>query len=384
MSRQPSRRGFTLLEVMVALAIGGIALGSLYAVGSASQRHFRQQQRISATQTSLRAAMDQLKHDFQRAGFMSSPNSQMAGEICSDAGGVDANNKLAAVAGFIKRAARPDSLDPAPLNDTTYYTTDQVWLSGNYATSGEYPGITLEADNRTVDIPMNWESFRRDFTVWSGVGAGTCVPETFAAAFPIGRMVRLHGLTERNFYSYVERVACIGTSTAQVVLTNVVPAVCNMTGGWIAPVSFMRYWVTDADVAEGTRIGANRVSVLRRTEVKPDQRTVGLPVPGNTTLMDDRAILDYVVRFNVDFMLRLSTNANFIDFVPATDAATILNPERVRGAIIDLVARTAEHEPEFFSDLPKYSFKVYPTQGAARVRSAHAEVLMPNIAYRQL
>src|SRR5690348_14032512 len=89
MTRRTSRRGFTLLEVMVALAVGGIALGSLYAVGSASQRHFRQQQRISATQTSLRAAMDELKHDFQRAGYLGTPNSQMAGEICSDAGGVD-------------------------------------------------------------------------------------------------------------------------------------------------------------------------------------------------------------------------------------------------------------------------------------------------------
>jgi prepilin-type N-terminal cleavage/methylation domain-containing protein len=384
MSRPTSRRGFTLLEIMVALTVGGIALGSLYAVGSASQRHFRQQQRISATQTSLRAAMDELKHDFQRAGFMSTPNSQMAGETCSQTMGVDGANQLAAEAGLIKRDTRPDSLDPDTLNDATYYTTDDVWLTGNYATSGEYPGITLESDGKTVDIPMNWQSFRRDFTVWSGLSAGTCVPEAFEAAFPVGRMVRLHGLTERNFYSYVDRTTCTGADTAQIVLTSTVPAVCNMTGGWIAPVSFMRYWVTDTSAAEGTRVGANRVSVLRRTEVKPGQRTAALTTTTGTTPIDDRAILDYVVRFNVDFMLRIPTNANIINFVPATDIATIANPERVRGAIIDLVARTAEHEPEFFSDLPHYSFKVFPTRGAARVRRAHAEVLMPNIAYRQL
>lgn len=374
---------------MVALAVGGIALGSLYAVGSASQRHFRQQQRISATQTSLRAAMDELKHDFQRAGFLSTPNSQMAGEICSDAGGVDPKNKLAGVAGFVKRVQPPPSLDPTPLNDASYYTTDQVWLSGNYATSGEYAGISIESDGMTVDIPMDWESFHRDFTVWSGLGAGTCVFDTFAAAFPVGRMVRLHGLTERNFYSYVDSVTCNGSTKATVKLTNVVPAVCNMTGGWIAPVNFMKYWVTDSTAAEGSRIGDNRVSVLRRTEVKPGSRDDVLALPGNTTSIDDRAILDYVVRFNVDFMLRSAANANVIDFVPTTDVLTNQNPERVRGVIIDLVARTAEHEPEFYSDKTnpmwsKYAFKVLSTQGAARVRRAHAEVLMPNIAYRQM
>jgi hypothetical protein len=375
---------------MVALAVGGIALGSLYAVGSASQRHFRQQQRISATQTSLRAAMDALKHDFQRAGFMGTPNAQMAGELCSDPGAIDPNNKLAAVAGFVKKV-QPASLEATPpLNDTNYYTTDQLWLSGNYATSGEYAGINIRSDGVTVDIPMVWESFRRDFTVWSGASAGTCVPDTFAAAFPVGRMVRLHGRSERNFYSYVDSVTCTGT-TATVKLTSQVPAICNMTGGWIAPVNFMKYWVTDSTAAEGNRIGNNRISVLRRTEVQARQRDKALLSPTNNSPIDDRAILDYVVRFNVDFMLRVSTNPNVIDFVPATLADTIQYPERVRGVIIDLVARTAEHEPDFFSAgdprsawWSKYSFKLYPTQGAARVRRAHAEVLMPNIAYRQM
>jgi hypothetical protein len=156
-----------------------------------------------------------------------------------------------------------------------------------------------------------------------------------------------------------------------------------MTNGWIAPVNFMHYWVTDAAVAEGTRVGTNRVSVLRRTEVKPGSRLVPLPAPGLNTPIDDRAILDYVVRFNVDFMLRTAANSNVVDYARATDAATILNPERVRGVIIDLVARTAEHEPEYFQ-LPKYSFKLFTTVGAARVRSAHAEVMMPNVAIRGL
>ncbi|HET6339704.1 MAG TPA: prepilin-type N-terminal cleavage/methylation domain-containing protein, partial [Polyangiales bacterium] len=82
-TRKPrSQFGFTVVELMVSLCVGGIAISSLYAVGAASTRHFREQQRISTTQSSLRSAMNQIKRDFARAGYLATPNVAANGESC--------------------------------------------------------------------------------------------------------------------------------------------------------------------------------------------------------------------------------------------------------------------------------------------------------------
>ncbi|MFW5921446.1 MAG: PilW family protein, partial [Polyangiales bacterium] len=52
--RASKTAGFTLLELMVALVAGLIAISSIYFVSAASTRHFHEQQRIAQTQMSLR------------------------------------------------------------------------------------------------------------------------------------------------------------------------------------------------------------------------------------------------------------------------------------------------------------------------------------------
>lgn len=395
-SHDDPRAGFTLVEIMVALAIGGIAIGSLYAIGSASTRQFREQQRVSAAQTSLRAAMDQLKHDFQRAGYLSTPNSAMTGETCFPPTGVDGPvaNQLQALFFYAKDVALPPKLDPENLNaavapDPPFYKVDDVWLSGNYATSGEYPNISVSADGVTVSIPMAWQSFRRDFTEWSGATMGDCNFAAFDAAFPIGRLVRLHAMNGSKFYSHVSSTTCSGSSlagspsTATVVLTEAVPPNCSMNGGWIAPVNVMHYSVVDATIREDASDG--RMTVLRRTEVRPDRRGDPLTPAGDTTPLEDRALLDYVVRFNVDFLMR-SANTVLMDYSIQPRGTVMANPERIRGVILELAVRTAQPEPEFTSAVPAAAFRVYRQQGsgAARVRRARAELLLPNIANRGL
>lgn len=375
--------GFTLLEIMVALTVGGIALGSLYAVGSASTRHFREQQRISAAQTSLRSAMEQVKHDIQRAGFLGSPLASLAGEMCGTVAGagVDAANQLAAVAGYRQAVTPlPTYMDPAGLNAAGGYTLDQLWLTGNYATSGEYPNIAI--NNNTITIPMNWQSFRRDFTQWSGASVGDCDQAAFAAAFPVGRMVRLHSLNNSFFYSRVGSANCTGNIAATVVLADAVPAACNMNGGWISPLSTLMYGVTNATDGEGG--SDKRMTVLRRTEVQPGSRINALTtISGGSVPVDDRALLDYVVAFSVQFMAP-QTLAAKMDYGLVGQTVVNAAPQRVRGATIDIAVRTAQHEFDFMSDVPRAAFKVYSQPGAARVRRAHAEVLMTNVANRRL
>jgi prepilin-type N-terminal cleavage/methylation domain-containing protein len=388
-TRQSAQRsGFTLLEVMIALLVGGVALSSIYAVGAASTRHFRQQQRISAVQTSLRSAMDQLKRDFQRVGFLATPNVQANGEACispgaplDDATNTTGTGRLAGISAFAKDVnPRPTELDPGNLN--SWAKVDSVTVMGNYATSGEYSGISISPNGQVVTVPMNWQSFRRDFSNWTGASAGQCNSAAFTSAFAVGRLVRVHTLTERNFYSTIAAVTCIGSVAASVTLDAAIPAQCNANGGWIAPVNTLRYSAVNATGDETGRL-TNRNVVLRRTEVNPANKANPLLQPGGNVPVDDRDILDYTVLFNVDFMLT-DGSANSVNFMPSPVANVIGRPEQVRGVIIDLAARTAEHEPEFSNMIPTLAFRVLATPGAARVRQMHAEILLPNVAHRQL
>ena len=121
---------------------------------------------------------------------------------------------IAAISAFSKSVQRPTALDPAGSN--TWATVDSVTLMGNYATSGEYTGITISPDGLTVTIPPNWQSYQRDFTQWSGANAGQCNTLAFEAAFPPGRMVRIHTLTDRSFFATVQSASCAGPVTVTV------------------------------------------------------------------------------------------------------------------------------------------------------------------------
>jgi len=386
--------GFTLLEVMVALTVGGIALGSIYAVGSASTRHFRAQQRISAAQTSLRSAMAVLKHDFERAGFLSTPDSRLSGEACAEASTVE-NRWVGAVNRYVQNATKPTKLDPDDLNTVTdddgtpFYRGDDVWLTGNFVTSGEYPNINMSADGLTVTIPMGWQSFQRDFAEWNGAAAGQCNEAVFKSVFMVDRLVRLHSMNGAYFYARVASAACVDASAiATVTLKESVPASCGMDGGWIAPVNTLRYHMLNADESKGEDQAGGRNVVLRRTEVDPTNRISVLRATVGTALEDveDRVLLDHVVRFRVDFLMAepppTSPIPSLISYIPMTQAEVIAEPRLIRGVVLDVAVRTPQQEPEFTAGVARSAFQLYAGLGAARVRRMRAELLLRNIADR--
>lgn len=381
-----ARGGFTLLEVMVALTVGGIALTSIYAIGSASTRHFQGQQRVSAAQTSLRTAMAVLKHDFARAGYMSTPNSRSPGEVCSEPGAVE-GRWVGAVNNYVKLAAKPSNLDPKNLNPTpdtpNFYGVDQVWLTGNYSTSGEYPNISLSPDGSVVTVPMGWQSFQRDFAEYSGTNIAQCNAAVFQATFPTDRLVRLHSQSGLFFYARVASTTCVGgpTAAATITLRDAVPTSCNMSGGWIAPVNTMFYRAVNAEAGEDDMLTRN--VVLRRSEVTAADRNALLTatIGSDRVNLDDRAILDYVVRFSVDF---LGAFNGTLSHVPMTQGEWQLNPERIRAVVLDVAVRTAQQETDFNNDVPTAAFRLYEGLGAARVRRLRAELLLPNVANRNL
>ncbi|MDY0044587.1 MAG: prepilin-type N-terminal cleavage/methylation domain-containing protein, partial [Syntrophales bacterium] len=70
--------GFTLLELVIAMALGLVILGAMYSVFTVHQKTFRLQEHIAEMQQNARAAMDMISREIKLAGYNPS-NAAFAG-----------------------------------------------------------------------------------------------------------------------------------------------------------------------------------------------------------------------------------------------------------------------------------------------------------------
>lgn len=69
-----TRRGLTLVELLVAVAIAGFVLSAIFAVLTTSSRTFRIQSDVASSMDRLNFAMDTIKADLRRTGYLAVPN----------------------------------------------------------------------------------------------------------------------------------------------------------------------------------------------------------------------------------------------------------------------------------------------------------------------
>src|SRR5262245_4294750 len=103
-----SPRGFTLIELMVAITAGLFVAIAAFALARQGSRFFQQEARIANAQFSATLGFDRLRADIARAGFLSSPNIQRDPFRC---GSTAALPSMAAV--------RIVAATPAAVQDTT-------------------------------------------------------------------------------------------------------------------------------------------------------------------------------------------------------------------------------------------------------------------------
>lgn len=402
-----TRAGFTIIELMVSLTVGGLAIGSMYAIGSATTRQFYSQQQVASAQTSLRMALDQVKRDIARAGYLSTPNvTVFDGKPVQTCAAVVApldtpGGRLAAFSTFVNDVnplpAAMNAIDPTGTNRANGFTADDIVLFANYETSDQYPGIGL-INPTTISMSQAWHGFQRDFTNWSqvvGLAPPTFDAPAFAQAFPPGRLIRIQTTgQQRHFAQIIATTAPVaGVSDPTITFAPAIPAAClgAVPQGWVAPVSAMHYFVRNATGDEAPRFvgttGAN--GQLVREEVDPLTKLTAFAINGVAT---PRVILDYVVGFNLSFTMNAAnTPMGAADvFAPGvfTDVAATVNanPQLVRAVRIDLAVRTPEQDPRLVWSQAGCAgmrcFQVFADRpGASRIRRMRAEVFVPNVAF---
>ncbi len=397
MTPNSSRSGFTLLELMVALTAGAIAISSIYFVGNASTRHFHEQSRVSVAQSSVRLASELLRSDIARAGYLGVGNSRRSQRCWTPPGGFEVQ-----AINFIDGQMN----NRLPNNAANGSEADTLILNGSYATPEQFLIIGVSAGGNQIFLQQNWQAFRRAFMP-TGAAIDTAA---FTNVFVVGRAVKLT-TTAGNIF--MNRVAGVNALAASVTLASPIPIGGTCTGGLadgatISVLSSIR-WGARSLAADGA-FSANLPTVstetaatetakgslrtyLVRNEIAPTGGALAAQFTAPVIISDMLAMLD--IDFIVDqqpdpdlpaALVRLDDAAASLalDDVNVQVAAT---PERVRAVIAEVAIRSNRQDPSFpfvpravAPNSPLISYKVSPTaEGSARVRSLRQEILTPNI-----
>jgi len=229
-----ARRGFTMLELMISLTVGGLAISSIYAVGAASSRQFHQQQQIANAQSTLRLALNQLKRDISRAGFLGTPWANAPGQSCATIPAPlddQANSgRLGAFSRFtndVLITAANSGVDPTGNNRANGFTVDDVVMFGNYETASEYPGLQLISPTQ-IAVSQRWQSFQRDFTDWYTATPTGFNAAAFNDAFTVGRTIRIQTIKGLRHFAVITAVNAPVSPTAPVFISfnPAVPVTC--------------------------------------------------------------------------------------------------------------------------------------------------------------
>ncbi|QQR91118.1 MAG: prepilin-type N-terminal cleavage/methylation domain-containing protein [Myxococcales bacterium] len=372
---QSHRSGFSLLELMVALALSATVVSSVYMLGGASAKHFQEQQRIAQTQLSLRIAVEQIRRDIARAGFLGTPNS--ANE-----------NTCGTTAISVQAVAFTNNADSAQIPNASAHgvQADRLILTGNYATSDNYFSSGFDSAGNLVYLQRDWQGFRRSFHLTT---TGTPFSSTlYDDAFRVGRVLHIETLQGVHFFGNITAKSATNASvTFSPALT--VGSLCLGgigVGATVAPLSRVEYYVGNIggnldplSSTAATAMGSQSVQLIRRE----------LNSSGTAVANSERVVMEYVVDFNVDFILDTSGPGVAPSLARVSDAAAATaiaaNPEQVRSAIVRLSARTPFQDARFpwvarASGAPLTRYRANASAaGAARVRTIETEIFMPNM-----
>ncbi len=242
------RRGFTLVELMVSIVAGLIAVSAVYSLGAGMSQRFHIEQRSAGAQGMSRSAMLELRRDIARAGLFGTPNA-MRESSCEvplnlpRLGGVStplgafqyyADEDIALIDTVANPGARADRLRVM----TSLYSTD---LLAVHSIDPSGRRIIFQSDNQAFRRTFGWGAGwgpsgtgDRDFltgAVRPDAGGGlNGISALGARAFGRGTLLHIESPEGRHFFRLLD-----STTPLQQVPTAGVPEVRANVNGVLAP-----------------------------------------------------------------------------------------------------------------------------------------------------
>ena len=428
------RDGFTLVEMMVALAVGALLMASLVALSGAMHHSFGRSKDITEVQANLRFAVMRLRDDFQRSAFMylanpnvdcHVPDYQKADQVQPAAGwnptggtwnalAWDDNNKILVMRGNYL-STRDYRIQINPANGLATVVCNNLapydpTVSDNPCGTDETNDLTLENADLFA-TPALQDEYKRDY---ASVNSPFADGESPGNVFRDGQVIRIEHSPGRYTYHQVQGNPTTNPSvtfnfTPQIAADRIrcpfgdVQHGCN-----VSPVISVQYQLVQ-DPADSSNW------LLRRTLWLPNGQQVTVDVaefllPYNDGNPDASG-------FHVEVLLDRSPNFGFCKkpWLPVldSDGDRLLGDEfvdiatvdtsalaagsavpanhilRTRAVRITLRARTEGEFPEFtipgFSndnaDMVNFGYDLdgHPENGLARVRTHRTIIQLRNL-----
>ena len=400
-------RGYTLMELVVASMIAMLVIAGLYVVYAGHSRVFRGQEMVSQAQVTARFAMEVVKNDLRRAGFMSvadTNDAQTKQHLC----GQPAVGRIKAISIF--QELHSDEYDDLLIydgDDSTIRPTqvpDTLVLVGNFADSEAYwvdrisgNSVTLQnnrAFDQTEPFPATQAAFDTIFDI-PGSGASS--------------LARIRH-QDKVFFSIITGADFSGRTVSLANGPGCMPGLWD--GAQLNVVNRIRYRVVRANqTTHGTLTDSEEAHAALETGLAKRYDLVREVMDweaDDATGVDDYITREVVAENVVDFQVWLLFDANNpaamgpeveqVGF--ALDDEDLGGPPCASGpigtetcpidaslsAVVRLSVRTRREDPAFLAPpgavrpLQWYDLDTN-TQGAARVRTLVSQVELPNIGY---
>jgi prepilin-type N-terminal cleavage/methylation domain-containing protein len=328
------RAGFTMVELLITLLVASVIGVSIYFVFQGQSRVFFVQETVAQIQGELRFAMESLKADLKRAGFLAALNTTTDNFWCGD----KPTTPLTAIqvtdgGGFVHLPSENVNVSPDSIRLLGAFNTNNTL----YTERVQGNVVTLSAD------PLYSPGF----------------PTTqvdFDRLFPAGSLLRIVDSTSRY---QIQRITASNYAARSITLESITRSSVGGCGPrglgqglLVNPVEYIRYRIVDTSNSESPGLCANSAALVGRTTLVRERLA-----PDGSTVLATVPIADYVVDLQFAFMVdtaplganpSIPVDTNPYDFQGNATAAQVnANPEQVRSVTIYLAVRTPQEDPAF-------------------------------------
>ncbi len=411
MERHATNRGFTIVELMVSITITSIVVAALYSVSRATTETFNQQQRAAEMQLRLRLAMERMRVDVARAGYMATPNSEVDPRVCP---------KPSPLLQPLSITRATSATNPIPnLTDNAFITPVALRMVGNYTTVDEYLVDSIAGNRiRLQHHTPQWAArvttaaeFNRIFTPVAGVN------RLIRISSPTGFMqfVRVVSGSWQRYDSPTQPELVVTPSPAVIGEGSMVGAGsgCGIaglgTGSTVAPVDMIEYRLRSGATMRAVLpelYPSDATEAALKTDLVRSEWTLDATpaeIAGTAQLVGEYAV-DFDATVTADEGTGVSpvtmrgvawgddTNINrYAENMMGAGSASGHFPQRIRSVLLRLSIRDRNQDPAFgwvaraAATSPLTRFRVFTDRlGAARVRTLTSEVVLQNLAARNL